>query len=318
MREERIEQLIFEVTQATSDLENLKQRVEHLRLGLSELLILPTPPGIDPADIVIHASAEHPFAQQRGYTVQVINTYIPASSVLEEGGVCGPRLLPNGEVLRFGKVPDPVNSERQALLFQVHRGDPATSGGKRVELAAAKNIEMNKVYWIAFSAYVYDWGTLPKRDKALFGCQVHQGKSGLEVGGPTIGLFTSQDGRFFRVQARYSESSTPKESNSVWVRCAEYPIPFGRWADFVFKVKHNTSGNGFLQAWMDGNEIANHQGSVGYNTGVNDYIKFGYYNWSGSAMNPTPRKLLLRSPVLIRDPSDGSHYKLDQLRAYVK
>ena len=89
-------------------------------------------------------------------------------------------------------------------------------------------------------------------------------------------------------------------------------MPFGRWADFVVKFKENTSGNGFLQVWMDGQLIANHQGSLGYNSGsVRPYFKFGDYNWTSFS---TPRKVLLRSPTIVADPT-GSTYNHDQVRA---
>jgi hypothetical protein len=74
----------------------------------------------------------------------------------------------------------------------------------------------------------------------------------------------------------------------------------------------NTAGAGFLQVWMDGNQLANHQGNLGYNTGYNDYVKFGYYNWT-SAMS-SARKILLRSPTIVADPS-GDKYSAEQLRA---
>ena len=112
------------------------------------------------------------------------------------------------------------------------------------------------------------------------------------MGGPSFGIYTRQNGRMLRVQARYSESSNPSASNALTVKYAERPIPFHRWTDFVVKIKHNTNGNGLLQVWMDGQMIANHQGSLGYNTGMRT-SQFGYYNWSGAAMGSTPRKVLL-------------------------
>ena len=175
--------------------------------------------------------------------------------------------------------------------------------GKRTELSLSPNIEMNKVYWIAFSAYIHDWGTLATNDNSLFGTQLHQGNKSLVVGGPAFGLYTTQTGRTFRVQSRYSESATPSYSNAVSVKHAEYPIPFHRWTDFVIKFKQNTSGNGFLQVWMDGQMIADYTGSLGYNTGYTDYAKFGYYNWTASEMNSTPRKVLLREPTIVNDPT---------------
>jgi hypothetical protein len=263
------------------------------------------------SDIISRASADVAFANQSGYTAQVIGTYTSAPNI-PESGING-TTLPNGETLRLGKVIDPANSLSKALAFQVIGSDPTTSGGKRAELSVSPNIEMNKVYWIVFSAYVYDWGTLASTDNALFGTQMHAGDNSAGLS-PSFGLYTTQYGRTFRARARYSTSSDPSQSNSVSVLFAEYPIPFGQWADFVFKFKHNTSGAGFLQVWMNGQQIANYQGSLGYNTGYKDYAKFGYYNWTASSMNGTARKVLLRSPTIVSDPT-GQTYTLEQISA---
>ena len=267
---------------------------------------------IDPAHIIAKASADTPFSSQAGYSGQALGSSKSATSI-PESGING-TVLSSGETLRLGKTVDPVNSLQKALAFQVATSDPLTSGGKRSELSMAKNIEMDKWYWIAVSAFVHDWGTLSTSDDALFALQLHAGGGDGNLGGPAFGIYTTQNGRTFRVQAKYSTSATPSDGNSTSLKFAEYPMPFGRWADFVVKFKENTSGNGFLQVWMDGQLIASHQGSLGYNTGVNDYAKFGYYNWSGSAMSSTPRKVLLRSPTVVADPT-GSTYSQDQLRA---
>ncbi len=256
------------------------------------------------SDIIGRACAGAPFSQQRGYTAQVYGTHTRAGSI-PEAGIHG-AALPGGETLRFGKVGD-------AFAFQLDPADPTTSKSKRSEISFDRNIEPDKVYWIALGVYVHDWGRLERRDAALFGTQVHAGNNSLGVGGPSFGLYTTRNGRMFRVQARYSTASTPSARNSVSVKYAEYPIPFHRWADFVLKFKHNTSGKGFLQVWMDGNMIAHHQGSLGYNTpGYKDYVKFGYYNWS-PAMS-SPRKVLVRSPTIVADPT-GSKYRPEQLRS---
>jgi hypothetical protein len=267
-------------------------------------------PEIAPSYILTHASADIPFAEQSGYSVQVIKTYTRAQQLAESGSHGS--MLPNGETLRFGKVADPVNSRRKALAFQVHSSDPTTSGGKRSELKINPNIEMNKVYWIAFSVFVYDWGTLSRKDEALFGTQMHTGDDDAAPGGPSFGLYTAPGGRKFFVKTRYSESQ-PCCSNSVSIKTASYDMPFGRWADFVIKFKHNTSGKGFLQAWIDGQMIANYTGSLGYDTGTADYAKFGYYNWSRTKMGPSARKVLLRSPTIVADPT-GSKYSQQQMR----
>ena len=267
---------------------------------------------ISASDIVNQAQAETAFSQQSGYNTQLLNQYISASSIPESG--MHAFTLPNGETLRFGKHADPRNSSRKALAFQLSPKDVTTSGSKRVEIKFPNNIEMNKVYWVAMSTYVYDWGNLTSSDDSLFGLQQHNG-SPADLS-PNFALITSGTGRTFQVMALGSSSSSPSYGNTVTKKYGDFPIPFGRWSDFVFKFKLNTSGSGFLQVWQDGTQIVNHAGILGYITpGYKDFFKFGYYNWSGSNF-ASPRKVLLRSPVVVSDPT-GSKYKPEDLRAYV-
>jgi hypothetical protein len=267
---------------------------------------------ISSADVMGHARADLTFSQQNGYNTQILNQYLNAPSIPETG--MHAFALSNGETLRFGKYSDPRNSSRKVLAFQVDPRDVTTSGAKRAELKFGNNLEIGKVYWAAMSVYVQDWGTLSSSDQGLFGLQQHNG-SPADLA-PNFAIYTSGSGRTFQVHARGSSSSSPSYGNTVTVKYPEQPIPFGRWADFVFKFKLAPSGGGFLQVWMDGTQIVNHQGILGYVTpGYKDFFKFGYYNWSGSNFSST-RKVLMRSPVIVADPT-GSKYKPEDLRAYV-
>jgi hypothetical protein len=271
----------------------------------------PTGSSIELADIMGQAQAGVPFAQQSGFHAQVMGTSFSAASI-PESGIHG-STLPNGETLRLGKVTDPTSAVRKALAFQVHPNDPTTSGSKRSELGFNSNIQYNKVYWVALSVYVYDWGTLASGDASLFGTQMHSGNNSLGLS-PSFGIYAMPGGRNFQVQGRYSTSSSPSQSNSSTVRFGERPIPFGRWVDFVFKFRHNIGSSGFLQVWMDGASIVDYSGPLGFSTpGYNDYSKFGYYNWS--SFN-SARKVLVRSPLIVQDPT-GSKYAPADLRAFV-
>jgi hypothetical protein len=263
---------------------------------------------VAPEHILNWASGDVPFAQQSGYSGQVLGTW-PSASSIPESGVHG-TVLPNGETLRLGKVRDPENAARNALAFQIASSDPTTSGGKRSELSMRRAIAMDEVYWIAFRVYARDWGD--ESTPGLFGTQVHSGDNSRSLS-PTFNV--SMSGRNFRFHLNYSTSPDPQQSNKVAVRLAEYPIPFGRWADFVIKFRHNTSGNGLLQAWMDGKQIVDYRGHLGYNTpGFLDYAKFGVYKWT--SFN-TPRLVLLHSPIVVYDPT-GSTYEPETLRRHVQ
>lgn len=275
----------------------------------------PTSSGaINPADIVGQAQASVPFAQQSGFNAQVLGQF-PAAQNIPEAGINGSK-LPNGETLRFGKAADPFDTSKNAFLFQVAPGDPLTSGSHRSELEFPMNIEPGKTYWIAYSVYVYDWGTLMNGDDALFGTQLHSGNSNLGLS-PAFTVYTSgaTGGRTFQIYRQYSTNPSPTQSNSVVYRSQQFPLAFGQWMDFVFKFRESIDNSGLLQVWMNGNQIMDYTGPLGYSTpGTKDYAKFGYYNWS--SFNSS-RKVLLRAPVLVQDPT-GSKYTVDTLRAYVE
>jgi hypothetical protein len=259
---------------------------------------------IDAADIVQLASADSSFSSQSGFNAQVIGQHLSIGSVAESG--VHYNTLPNGETMRFGKVVDPQNSAAKALLMQVHKNDPNTSSAKRTELRMGNNIEWDKTYWAAVSVYVYDWGTLSTSDQALYGIQLHSGDDSAGYS-PSFALYTVGNGRRFNVQARGPAGTK---------RYAEQDIPFGRWVDYVFKFRQSAGSSGLLQVWQDGQQIVDHRGELGYKVSQKDYFKFGYYNWTGASSSSTARKVLLRNPTIVADPT-GSKYSASQLRALV-
>jgi hypothetical protein len=260
-------------------------------------------------DILTLASADAPFATQKGYGGQVLGTH-PAAARIAEDGVHGTP-LPGGETLRLGKVADPDDPSRKAFAFIVAPGDPKTSGSWRSEFSFAPNIEHDKVYWAALSVYVYDWGNAD--EPALFGMQLHSGDNSRRLS-PVFAINTAGR-KHLQVVTRSSASPAPTPRETRTYRYDEQRLPFGRWIDFTFKFRLNTQGQGFLHAWMDGRKIAEHEGSLGFNTpGHKDYLKFGYYNWS---QFDSPRKVLVRSPMVVLDPT-GEKYKAEDLRAMLK
>jgi len=275
----------------------------------------PPPPStgaIDAADIIQSVRADTPFSSQVNWWGQAVNTYPYVTSIPETG--IQYTQLSNGDTLRLGKVADPMNSVKRVMHFEVAPTDPLTSNNHRVEITTKPSVGYEKVYWVALSVFVHDWGTLSTSDVALFGTQLHPGYPG-DVS-PSIQLDTVGDGRSFIVAARYSTSLTPNQSNSVSVKSTPMAIPFGRWMDVVIKFKQNITGAGFMQAYVDGNLVFDYKGNLGFKSDgtYTDYFKFGYYNWT-SAMNSS-RKILLRNPVVVADPT-GSKYSPATLRSYI-
>lgn len=270
---------------------------------------------IDPADIVDEAQANVPFAQQKGYGAQVVGTFVDVAKIPEDG-IHGSKLS-NGETLRLGKVDDPLGSNRKVFAFQLDPGDPVTAGSKRSEISFDKNIDVGAIYWVALRVLVEDWGTLGKNDRSLFGTQIHSGDDSLGLS-PSFSINTTGDtNRQFEIEARYQKNlgQTPSQSNTTFLHSDARPIAFGQWMDFVFVFRQSLNDDGFLRAWLDGNEIWNYEGKIGFQTpGHKDYFKFGYYNWSADFASR--RKVHVRSPIVVRDPS-GAKYGVEDLLAYV-
>jgi hypothetical protein len=273
----------------------------------------PTPTtstAIRAGDILNQAQANVAFAQQTGFGGQVLGQY-PAAKDIPETGINGPT-LPNGDTLRLGKVADPFNTARKAFAFQLGPNDTLTSGSRRSEIEFTPDVENGKTYWVAVSVNVQDWGTLLNGDASLFGMQIHAGDSSRGYS-PSFALVTyggPSGGRTFQVFRTYAQNGSQTS-----FKYPEIPIRFGQWVDFVFKFRHALDSTGLLQVWMDGQQIVDYSGPIGFDTpGWKDYAKFGYYNWSSF---DSSRKVLLRSPVLVNDPT-GNTYQATDLRAFVQ
>jgi hypothetical protein len=260
-------------------------------------------------DIIAVASADAPFAAQAGFGAQVMGKHPPARSIPEEGIHGTP--LPGGDTLRLGKVPDPLDPGRKAFAFQLAPDDPKTSSSKRSEFAFAKNVEHGKVYWAAVSVYVYDWSKdFGHDERSTVGIQLHGGNDKLDLG-PVFAVNTAGP-RHFQVVTRATSNPELGSRGRRTLRHSEQRIHFERWMDLVFKFRLSTGSDGFLHAWVDGKKITAHEGPLGYPTpGFKDYLKVGYYNWSRF---DSPRRLLVRSPMLVLDPT-GEKYQPDDLRA---
>jgi hypothetical protein len=303
-------------------------RVEKLRVMPAVVEPTACGPGgssIDPADVVQWVRADLPFAGQSGH-VQLTNLTSAISGVPESG------IVQNGR-LRFGKVTDPADPQCKAFTLLVNRndGNEPGVGAKRAEITFGKNIQFNQVYWVAVKVYVPGWGTL-SGEGSLFGTQMHSGNDSAGLS-PSFGIYTTNDATRFEIQARWGLATNPTSGQTVRCSYANQPLApiVGRWTDFVFKLRHNTSGAGFLDVWMDGQQIVQHPGStptscspsstvpvgkLGFDTpGFQDYAKFGYYTWAGND-NAAERQVLLRSPVVVADPS-GNKYDAQNLRDFI-
>lgn len=62
------------------------------------------------------------------------------------------------------------------------------------------------------------------------------------------------------------------------------PTPLDRWIDFVFHVQWGPTGGGFVEVWMDGEQVVDeHDVKIGFNDEFGPYAGFGIYKWPGDS-----------------------------------
>jgi hypothetical protein len=51
----------------------------------------------------------------------------------------------------------------------------------------------------------------------------------------------------------------------------------GKWNDFVVQARWSYETNGLVNVWLNGEQIVQYRGPVGYNDDVGPYFRFGLY-----------------------------------------
>ena len=55
------------------------------------------------------------------------------------------------------------------------------------------------------------------------------------------------------------------------------PLEKGVWHDWIFHVRWSFAGDGFVSAWLDGVQVIDYEGPVGYNDRIGVWFKWGIY-----------------------------------------
>ncbi|NBQ91251.1 MAG: hypothetical protein EBT24_11070 [Betaproteobacteria bacterium] len=244
------------------------------------------------------------LSQQAFGNVQCYGLIIPSQTVPEQGINGTP--LPQGGTLRFGRVPDPVDTRRWALRFTLMPTDPLTAGSYRCETAFNSSISglpRGRLFWHAYSVYLPDWRSTNDEQQLA---QWHAGDtSGLQ---PIYALL-SRDGQM-RLVMRTSSSPTPTPSTVstqvLWSTNSWVP---NQWITVVTQalVSTDPAASPFIRTWINGSLVVNYKGPVGYNQPTaQPYVKHGIYHWTN--LNPwdmhlPQRNVLFRRAALVLDPN---------------
>lgn len=176
---------------------------------------------------------------------------------------------------------------KQAIQrFEVHQGDKAgfdTGPIERVEASAGAVVPPGADIWIAFSLMVENGAEF-----SAAWCSFIQFHGAPGVGDPHKAswppCFSMElRGSEFILTTRSEESLYPGSGSPIeFIRYSDKFFERGVFHDIVLRLRFARTGNGLLQAWMDGQVMFDAAIPMGYNDVNGPYMKYGIYR----ATNP--------------------------------
>lgn len=185
-----------------------------------------------------------------------------------------------------GLITDFVSREgKRAARFEVVSAD---DGDFRSEITtaeknpAAKNYTIGKEYWYGVS--IMPDKNLTKSPFAEVVYQFHSTPDGVPGEtwsnglNPPVALYC--DSETWSIQVKGDDKPVTDKSNYLFTTSANLgEVAKGQWTDWVFHIKWNYDGNGFVQIWKNGKMVFNLHGPNTYNDQVGPYLKMGVYAW---------------------------------------
>ena len=173
-----------------------------------------------------------------------------------------------------------VRSGKFAGRFELRKGEAFINRGKpdgfRAELKERFNAPRGSEHWYSISLYLPK--DFPIHDNRLvlsqWNAEPDPGEEELERSPPLSQRFI--DGKF-RILL-YKEPLTkklPATGRKVIYETKDFEL--GRWHDLIYHVKWSHNKDGFVRAWMNGKQIVDYNGPVGYDDKEGPYFKFGLY-----------------------------------------
>jgi hypothetical protein len=168
-------------------------------------------------------------------------------------------------------VRDPTGSDRDVLAITLRAGDMADSAGttERAELSEASHLHLptGTDVWYGFSLYLPP--DFPVVDRRLVLGQWKQG-CGDCTADHSPGIANRYRNGVFSITIQNADRRVVLFEEKADIR--------GRWNHLVYHLKLTPSPDGFLRAWLNGRQVTDYQGPVGYPDDLDRvYFKIGLY-----------------------------------------
>lgn len=184
------------------------------------------------------------------------------------------------------------HSGSRALKVELDNGSDSSQSTFRTEVKLWQNAFINQRYFYRFSVYLPDDNTCPHGTSqwmanwSIF-AQWH-GYPDFNLSEPyrVPPLSFSIDKNYkLHIDTHYSSSPANTGSNSTTDPTiidfehfsSGIDIPRGEWVDFEVSIRWDFDNDGYLDIWMNDNQIVNYNGPTCYNDVYGPYFKMGIY-----------------------------------------
>jgi hypothetical protein len=180
------------------------------------------------------------------------------------------------------EVTDVVRAGKKAVRFELREGDHWPGSGtyresrdkSRTELSGHDRFKakMGKDYWYGFSMLIpVDFPETPVQ-RCIIGQWHAVPDPGEHWRTPPLAQYYQQGVFYVFNVIAYSKLKT-----GIYIYISDDSFEKGVWHDFVYHIKWSHKDDGFVEMWLDGKQVANYKGPVGYNDSQGPYFKYGLY-----------------------------------------
>ena len=168
-------------------------------------------------------------------------------------------------------VPDPTGADRKVLAITLRTGDMADGGGtsERAELSEADRLHLPTGTDVWYSFQLYLPTDFPVVDRRLVLGQWKQACGDCSAD-HSPGIANRYRNGVFSITIQDGDRRVVLFEEKADVR--------GRWNHLVYHLRLTPKPDGFLQAWLNGRQVVDYRGPIGYADDVDSvYFKIGLY-----------------------------------------
>ncbi len=179
-------------------------------------------------------------------------------------------------------VPDPVQADNLVVRFELRQGDPKVNLGYRAELSEyAFKAPLHTDLWYAFRTFIPE--SWPNQDVRCLIAQWHAWHDwpwGEALRSPVLGIEYRDSAFLIRLchsDVKIQTDNSLRSNNKTVLYISDEYAQKGTWHNFVINVRWSPQEDGYLNIWIDGHQVVQYQGPIGYNDALGPYFKMGIY-----------------------------------------